>query len=347
MKNGLVLVCLLLWSSLVGAEPMLSAPEMRMTDAVIQDDLKLFHALEKRLELLDADSIMHGRYHVAKTRALLKMAWDEYHENERTELVEAALKEAKSMLEAMEAKQQDISLDTDMLPDTQKVRPKLWLLAQEMKQSNTFHCVEEPIAELEIELQWAGHEVGELGLIHARNELDDAENLAKRAQTLWDACDPVQEEPACIPASRLCEQPLAPMFPVAEPVVVTPPEHRTIVYFDLDQGNLNAKGPGTLDAALQFIQQYPDAYRIRIEAHTDRLASEAHNMPLSKRRAEHVRDYFIEHGLAANLFEIAWFGETKPEIFCSDELYPTHDDLAACLQPNRRAEVIIYTPKGE
>jgi len=336
MRIFLCMMGMLLWTSLVWAEPMLSAPEMRMTDAVIQADLKVFHELAKRMEDAPGADVKHIKYHKAKIQALLKMSWDEYHENERTELVESALKEAKRLIEAIEANTREISLDSEMLPDTMKVRPNLWLIAEEMKQSNKFHCVEEPIAELEIQLMWVGHQVKELGVIHARNELDDAEALAKRAQELFDHCDP--EEP-CIPAARLCEQPQPPIFPE----VKKQRNHRTMVYFDLNKGNLNAKGPGTLDAALKFIQQYPDAYRIRIEAHTDRLASVSHNEALSKKRAEHVRDYFIQHGIAEDLFEIAWFGETQPEVFCSDKAYPTHDAVAACLQPNRRAEVFIHT----
>lgn len=340
MKKICAFLIMMLWSAVAMAEPLLSAPKMRMTDAVIQGDLDVYHALQKRMELIEPSSITHGSYHIAKTRALIKMSWDEYHENESTALVEAALQAAKTMIQRMEAKQQDISLDTEMLPDTQKVRPKLWEIAQDMKKSTKFHCVEAPIAELEVELMWAGHQVKEMGVIHARNELDDAETLAKRAQTLFDACDPAPKEPACIPASRLCQQAPAPIFPVVE----KRPDHKTIVYFDLNKGSLNAKGPGTLDAALQFIRKYPDAYRIRIEAHTDRLASMAHNEVLSKARAEHVRDYLIEHGIAKDLFELAWYGETKPEVFCSDKDYPTHAKLAKCLQPNRRAEVFIYTP---
>jgi len=345
MKKILV-VCLsmLLWNGVAWAEPLLSAPKMRMTDAVIQSDLNVYHALQKRMEMIEPSDLTHGHYHIAKTRALIKMSWDEYHENESTALVEAALQEAKKMIILMEAKTQNISLDTDMLPDTQKVRPKLWKIAQDMKKSTKFHCVEIPIAELEIELMWAGHQVKEMGMIHARNELDDAETLAKRAQTLFDACDPKPIEPACIPASRLCEQPAPVLFP--EPVVQRP-DHKIIVYFDLNKGKLNAKGPGTLDAALKFIQQYPEAYRIRIEAHTDRLASTAHNEVLSKARAEHVRDYLIHHGIDKNLFELEWFGETQPEVFCSDKDYPTHTALAQCLQPNRRAEVFIYTPTSK
>jgi len=217
MKKMLCLCMMMLWSSLVSAEPLLSAPTMRMTDAVIQGDLDVYHGLQKRLELIEPSDLTHGHYHIAKTRALIKMSWDEYHENESTDLVEAALQEAKAMIQKLEAKQQDISLDNEMLPDTMKVRPALWKIAEDMKKSNKFHCVETPIAELEVELMWAGHEVKEMGMIHARNELDDAETLAHRAKVKFAACDPKPVQPACIPASRLCQQAPAVVFP--KPVV--------------------------------------------------------------------------------------------------------------------------------
>ena len=56
---------------------------------------------------------------------------------------------------------------------------------------------------------------------------------------------------------------------------------------------------------------YPSLH-IRIEGHTDDRGRDDKNMALSQARAEAVRQYLIEHGVAANRLTAKGFGETKP-----------------------------------
>lgn len=404
LKHAVLWLCVMAWLPLAWAgtnELILSEPDVRITDAIVNDDLQMMHEVQKELDHVDVSHIPNGVYHHAKAQALLDFTWDEYHENDRTGAVEAAfsyvqalieaLQEGKSdinleprllpgtrvvdqklwdearkeyhdndhtgtvknssshvqaLIEALQQGQSDISLKTRLLPGTRIVDQELWNQAAAMKRDKNFHCAQEPIAGLEVQLLWMGHEYDELGWRHTKDQQKTARDLLKQAKDALANCNkpaPVIK-PACIPASQICEQaaPPTPILPAFKKPVI--PSHRTIVYFDLDKHNLKAKGPGTLNAALNFIRTYPNTYRIRIEAHTDRLASTAYNKQLSQQRAKQVRDYLVDHQVNADILELDWFGETRPVVYCKDKDYKTHKALAACLQVNRRAEVFLFTP---
>ncbi|MDX8377607.1 MAG: OmpA family protein [Mariprofundales bacterium] len=348
MKYIFLLVSLLLCSPLWATEALLSDPDDRITDEVVESDLQVFRAVQKRLATVNTDGVPYGAYHKAKAQALLDFSWDEYHENDRTGAIEAALMQVSILIAQLEEKKQNISLKTELLPGTAIVRQDLWDEAKKMKKHQHFHCAQEPVANMEGELLWAGHEHEELGWRHALKQIKRAEELDRQAKSLLELCkDPAPKKaPSCIPASRLCAPPVAfiPMPLAAKPNV---PSHRTIVYFDLDKDNLQATGPGTLNAALEFIRKYPDAYRIRIEAHTDRLSSTNYNQGLSERRAKTVRDYFTKHGIDASIMETSGYGEERPVVFCENKDYRKRSALVACLQKNRRAEILLYTPDGK
>ncbi|WP_454832372.1 OmpA family protein [Pseudoxanthomonas wuyuanensis] len=78
---------------------------------------------------------------------------------------------------------------------------------------------------------------------------------------------------------------------------------------------------------------------IRVVGHTDRIGSEADNQVLSQRRAQTVRDFLVQNGVAADGLSAHGVGESEPVKQCPDSL--PHDDLVACLQPNRRVEVVV------
>jgi OmpA-OmpF porin, OOP family len=78
---------------------------------------------------------------------------------------------------------------------------------------------------------------------------------------------------------------------------------------------------------------------IQVIGHTDRIGSEADNQALSQRRAQTVRELLIQNGVAAESLSAHGVGESQPLKQCSDTL--PHDDLVACLQPNRRVEVVV------
>ena len=52
--------------------------------------------------------------------------------------------------------------------------------------------------------------------------------------------------------------------------------------------------------------------RIRLQGHTDDVGEEADNLALSQRRADAVRDYLIERGIAPDRLAASGFGESRP-----------------------------------
>ncbi len=77
---------------------------------------------------------------------------------------------------------------------------------------------------------------------------------------------------------------------------------------------------------------------VQVIGHTDRIGSERSNLALSQRRAETVRAILAEEGVPADSLSAHGAGESEPVKRCDDAL--PRQDLIACLQPNRRVEVV-------
>lgn len=82
---------------------------------------------------------------------------------------------------------------------------------------------------------------------------------------------------------------------------------------------------------------------ITVEGHTDRIGSADYNQTLSVERAEAVKSYLVIHGAQdPGKITAVGKGESQPvtqAADCSDRL--PHNQLIACLQPDRRVEVEV------
>ena len=89
---------------------------------------------------------------------------------------------------------------------------------------------------------------------------------------------------------------------------------------------------GSLEEAIRVLVANPDV-RVRIDGHTDSDGSAAYNQDLSERRAQAVRDYFVEQGgLDASRFTVKGFGESRPAV---------PNDSPAQKRRNRRVELTL------
>ncbi len=70
--------------------------------------------------------------------------------------------------------------------------------------------------------------------------------------------------------------------------------------------------------------------------HADRLGPAAYNLKLSGRRAETVKKYMVEKGVAAADVEVIAKGESEPVKHCKGSASKA---TIACLAPNRRVEI--------
>lgn len=83
------------------------------------------------------------------------------------------------------------------------------------------------------------------------------------------------------------------------------------VLFAYDKAVIRPQFYPKLDEVLSVLRNNPDL-RIRIEGHTDNIASAEYNQKLSLRRAKAVHDYLVEHGIQAQRLSVAGFGFSRP-----------------------------------
>ena len=80
-----------------------------------------------------------------------------------------------------------------------------------------------------------------------------------------------------------------------------------------------------------IILAYPSLH-VAVEGHTDSVGGDDYNQNLSERRAEAVRDYFVQQGISAASVDARGFGKTDPI---------ASNDTPEGRQQNRRVELIL------
>ena len=83
------------------------------------------------------------------------------------------------------------------------------------------------------------------------------------------------------------------------------------VFFDTDSAVLKATSFAELDNMAKFLQDVPSATGV-VEGHTDSVGADAYNMALSQRRADAVRKYLVDKGVAASRLQSKGLGESQP-----------------------------------
>lgn len=103
------------------------------------------------------------------------------------------------------------------------------------------------------------------------------------------------------------------------------------ILFDFDSANIRADAERALNDVAQVIGSYAQR-PVRIDGHTDSMASDEYNLGLSARRAKAVVDWLAAHGVERARLAANGVGETKPV---------ATNDTPSGRQLNRRVEVVI------
>lgn len=103
------------------------------------------------------------------------------------------------------------------------------------------------------------------------------------------------------------------------------------VLFATGKAELMGGAAGNLDKLASFLKRYPER-TVEIEGHTDNVGSADLNRGLSQRRADAVKNYLVQQGVASNRLSTAGKGFDSPI---------GNNDSAAGRQQNRRVEIII------
>ncbi len=103
------------------------------------------------------------------------------------------------------------------------------------------------------------------------------------------------------------------------------------VLFESGSAELQSGANRNLDKLVNFLNEYPDR-QVQVEGHTDSVGSAEFNQALSQRRAESVRSYLVQQGVASRRISATGIGMGQPV---------ASNDSATGRQQNRRVEIII------
>jgi outer membrane protein OmpA-like peptidoglycan-associated protein len=101
------------------------------------------------------------------------------------------------------------------------------------------------------------------------------------------------------------------------------------VHFDTGKATLTENSKTILDIVARSLTDWPEV-KVEVGGHTDSVGSDKTNNELSQRRAESVRAYLIECGIAADRLTARGYGKTKPI---------ADNGTAAGREKNRRVEL--------
>ena len=120
-----------------------------------------------------------------------------------------------------------------------------------------------------------------------------------------------EPKPEPVPAAEPAPVP-PPPAPVAEPVKIVLED----IHFDFDKATLTKEAREILARDIATLKENPGV-KVQIEGHTCAHGPEDYNMALGERRANAVKEYLVNQGIAADRMTTISYGETRlamPEI---------------------------------
>jgi outer membrane protein OmpA-like peptidoglycan-associated protein len=85
-------------------------------------------------------------------------------------------------------------------------------------------------------------------------------------------------------------------------------------HFDFDQSTLSPEAKTLLDKDVQVLKENPKI-SVRMAGYSSAKGTEAINQQISEKRANAVRDYLIDKGIAPERITTIGYGRTKPAVF--------------------------------
>ncbi|MBA4374294.1 MAG: hypothetical protein C0402_15695 [Thermodesulfovibrio sp.] len=142
-------------------------------------------------------------------------------------------------------------------------------------------------------------------------------------------------EPVPTPPAPTPEPTPPPPAPVVEPVKITLED----VHFDFDKATLTPVAIGILNSDIKTLKANP-GIRVQIEGHTCAHGSEDYNRALGDRRANAVKEYLANQGIADDRMTTITYGETR---LAMPEIPTAHNKNSKEAKANRRIhfEVIV------
>lgn len=110
------------------------------------------------------------------------------------------------------------------------------------------------------------------------------------------------------------------------------------IYFEFNQISINKQSyEEMLIKILDFMQENPTA-QLKFVGHADEQGTPKDNLKVSQQRAQAVKDYLVQQGIAAERLLVHFRGETEP--------LASNDDNREGRELNRRVELYVLMPEA-
>jgi len=104
------------------------------------------------------------------------------------------------------------------------------------------------------------------------------------------------------------------------------------IFFETDRAVIGKQSHSLIDQIATLLSKHPEYVQVSIEGHADESGTEEYNQRLSEARAQAVRQFLVDHGIAARRLVSVGYGKTRPLVRTTP---PKPADL------NRRVEFVI------
>lgn len=159
-----------------------------------------------------------------------------------------------------------------------------------------------------------------------------------------DAPAPKADEPVEVETpDPTASEPVSIIRPDIEEAVMIPLEtlNATIVFGD-SGSELSEESIAQLETLLEA-RQITDGGLITLRGHSDACGRDEVNLRISRERAEAVRDWLVDNGVAEDRITVIAFGEQNP---IEPNALPDGSPNEAGRAANRRVEVTVEVPEG-
>lgn len=305
-------------------------------------DQPFFKWLQNRIDTIAPKVLPEQQYNHDKAQCWLNSAKGRFIANNNTnyDYVEGALTESARIVGMLEKEEKQAlpAYSTPLVASSTKVRDDLWKRASDLRAQPQFSCGAGKAACAEVALVHAGHAQQRKEDTDFTTAIASAETMLSEAEKAIKACAP-KPTPAPAPAPT----------PAPAPAPVVQAEQYVLpgdALFRFGKGGLSGmlpEGRESLQTLLNTVRSYRTVDSITITGHTDKFNTVAFNQALSERRAGTVRDWLVKQGFDAGIIHVVGAGKSQPLVTgCGNTR--TRKTIA-CLQPNRRVEVLIQGVK--